>query len=182
MKKIVLASLLATGLMAAGNENYVGISYGKVKSDFSVTTNPGYVWVGGDTDFTDSAYNLTLGHYYGENGRVSATFTYVDGDDATDRSNGLTFSYDFILPLADNKLAIFVGPSVGYTWLKYDDGSNFSGIHYGAQAGAIVRLIENIEIEGGYRYLFENGEETYAGGKIDLDNVSMWYVGANFRF
>lgn len=181
MKKIVLASLLATGLMAAGNNDYVGISFGKVRSDFSVTTNPGYVYVG-NTDFTDSAYNLTLGHYYGENGRVSATFTYVDADASTDRSNGLTFSYDFILPVADNKLAFFAGPSVGYTWLKYNNGANYSGIHYGAEVGAIVRLVENVEIEGGYRYLFETGDETFAGGTIDLDNVSMWYIGANFRF
>ena len=46
MKKVVLATLLASGLMAAGNENYFGISGGRLDSNFNVKANPGYVFVG----------------------------------------------------------------------------------------------------------------------------------------
>jgi hypothetical protein len=30
---------------------------------------------------------------------------------------------------------------------------------YGAQAGAIARVVDNIEIEAGYRYLMETGDD-----------------------
>jgi opacity protein-like surface antigen len=178
MKKIVLASLLATGLMAAGNENYFGVSAGKLDSNFKVNPNPGFVVL--DTDFTDTAYHFTLGHYYGENGRISATYTYVNGEDS-DTSDAITLSYDFILPVAKT-FSLYAGPSLGYTRLDYSDGTDLSGFHYGAQAGAIARVVDNIEIEAGYRYLMETGDDDVTGGNIELDNVSMWYIGANIRF
>lgn len=178
MKKVALAILLASGLMAAGNQDYFGISVGNAKVDFSIKDG-----IGGTEKADDegTVVNLTLGHYYGEHGRVSATYTYIKSEDGVDDSDAITLSYDFILPLG-KMLALYAGPNIGYTRLEYDAGLDLSGIHYGAQAGAIVRIVPNVEIEGGYRYLFEKGSDRGVIGEIELDNMGMWYVGANFRF
>ncbi len=181
MKKIVLASLLATGLMAAGNENYFGISAGNAKMSFSASANG--ISTDGDTDGTQ--YTAVLGHYYGNTGRISAAYTYVNHDGDVDKSDAISFAYDFILPLAENKFSLYAGPVVGYT--RYEEpGLDLSGFHYGAQAGALVQIMDNIELEAGYRYLFETGSDSIdilgTSVKVEADDVKMWYVGANIRF
>jgi hypothetical protein len=181
MKKIVLASLLATGLMAAGNENYFGINVGNAKMSFSASANG--TAADGDTDGTQ--YTATLGHYYGNTGRISAAYTYVKHDAGVDNSDAISFAYDFILPIAENKFSLYAGPVIGYTRYK-EPGLDLSGFHYGAQAGTIVKVMDNIELEAGYRFLLETGSDTIdvsgTSVKVDADNVKMWYVGANFRF
>ncbi len=178
MKKVALIGLLSAGVMAADHYDYAGIHFGELKSEFSAHSGSGTA----HGDMKDSAYSLALGHYYGEQGRVSAMFTYADAEDYVDRSHVLSVSYDFLLPLVERSLAVFAGPSVGYTWLELEDGSDFNGIHYGGQAGVIIRLPNGVDLEGGYRYLVESGEMSDGGGKIELDNTSMWYIGANIRF
>lgn len=174
MKKIVLAALLASGLMAAGNQDYVGISAGEATTSLTASV-PGFAI---SADDTQTAYNLTLGHYYGDTGRVSATYTRVDYD--VEPVDALSLSYDFILPI-DKTFSVYVGPSIGYTWYK-DSLVDLSGFHYGAQAGVIVKIVNNIEIEAGYRYILETGSDTVSNVKVEIDNSKAWFVGANFRF
>lgn len=169
MKKIVLASLLVTGLMAGGNQDYFGISAGNAELEASSSL--------GNASTDGGQFTATLGHYYGDNGRISASYSYIKREQDVKNSDLLSFAYDFILPLADNKFSLYAGPVAGYTFYK-DYVVDFSGFHYGAQAGAIVRLVDNIEVEAGYRYLVETGSDL----GVDLDNVKMWYVGANIRF
>jgi len=74
---------------------------------------------------------------------------------------------------------------IGYTRYKEEVAGiklDLSGMHYGGEAGVIVRVINNIEVEGGYRYLIETGNDTVLGIKFDADTLKMWYVGVNFRF
>ncbi|MCL4432874.1 MAG: porin family protein [Epsilonproteobacteria bacterium] len=175
MKRIGLAVLLASGLMAAGNENYFGVSVGE--ADISLTASA--LGASATVDDTEKAYNITLGHYYGNRARVSATYTRVDYD--IDPIDALSFAYDFILPVADDKLGFYAGPVAGYTWYK-DSLLDLSGFHYGAHAGAIVKIADNFEIEAGYAYIFETGNDTVVGEKIEIDNAKKWYVGANIRF
>lgn len=169
MKKIVLASLLATGLMAAGHENYFGISAGNAELEASSSL--------GNASTDDGQFTATLGHYYGNNGRISASYSYIKREQDVKSSDVVSFAYDFILPLADSKFNLFAGPVVGYTFYK-DDIVDFSGLHYGAQAGAIARVTDKFEFEAGYRYLIETGSDL----GFDFDNIKMWYVGANIRF
>jgi len=169
MKKIVLSLLLAAGLMAAENSDYVGFTIGN--TDYRLDT------LGSNGSVDDTHYSLTLGHYY-ESSRVSATYSYVDGgDDNFDSNYAFSFAYDFILPLVEDTFSLYAGPVVGYTRLK-DDGINLSGIHYGGQAGAIVEVVENIELEVGYQFTMQTGSDN----GIDADYGKKWYVGANIRF
>ncbi len=177
MKRIVLASLFTSGLMAAGNDNYFGLSTGNAELSGNVAST--------DFDTDGTQYTATLGHYYGDTGRVSAAYTYVDREAGVDKADAISVAYDFILPLADNKFSLYAGPVLGYTW--YEESENglsldLSGFHYGAQAGAIVRLVDKIEIEAGYRFLLQTGSDTVLGVDVDADDVKIWYVGANLRF
>lgn len=173
MKKIALAVLLASGLMAAENADYFGVSFGNAELGIEVSTL--------DAETNGGQVSFTLGHYYGDTARAWAGYTYVKHDDGVDESDAFSVGYDFILPLAQNKFSLYAGPVIGYT--RYEEpGLDLSGFHYGAQAGVIVRFIDNIEFEAGYRYLKETGNETVLGVDVEADDLKMWYVGANLRF
>lgn len=169
MKKIVLVTMLATGLMAAGSDDYFGVSIGNatLKSSSSL----------GDGSTNGGQLTATLGHYYENTARISGSYTYIRRDAGVKNSDTASLAYDFILPLSDNKFGLYAGPVAGYTWYK-DDTANFSGFHYGAQAGAILRVANKLELEAGYRYFIETGSDL----GVNLDSLSMWYVGGNIRF
>lgn len=175
MKKIVLISLLASGLLAAGNENFIGISAGEAKSTVKASVGP-YSATGDDSE---TAYNVTFGHYYDDNGRVSGTYSHIDYS-GVDYSDALTFSYDFMLPLTGG-LSLYAGPSVGYLWYK-DSLIDLSGVTYGVQGGVNYRLADDIELDAGYRYVMVNGDDNYLGVKVELEDVKAWYLGVNVRF
>jgi len=177
MKKIVLATLLATGLMAADNANYFGINVGNAKLKVDASGSG----INDSATIDGTQYTAVLGHYYGDTGRISAAYTYIKHDAGVDNSDAFSVAYDFILPVVENRFSLYAGPVVGYTEYK-ESNLDLSGFHYGAQAGAIVRVIDKIELEAGYRYLEETGKDTFGGATIKANNVQMWYVGANIRF
>jgi opacity protein-like surface antigen len=174
MKKVALAALLATGLMAAGNEDYFGVSVGEAKS--SVTASDGTS--SATVDDTEGAYNLALGHYY-ENSRIALTYTHLDLDNV-DTSEALTLSYDFFYTVGRG-LNVFAGPGIGYAWIK-DDAVDLSGFMYGGEAGAQLRINSGLELEAGYRYMRATGSDNDSGTKVELDDLATWYIGANIRF
>ncbi len=180
MKKIVLAALLAgCGLMGAENVAFIGVSMGNTELKTSTGT--------GDFESKndDTHYTATLGQYVGENGRVSLSYTYIEPTGHVQNSDGVSLGFDFIIPVVENAFLLYAGPIIGYTRFEQESAGlelDLSGMHYGAQAGGIVRIVKNIEIEGGYRYLVETGSDSVLGVDIDADELRMWYVGANFRF
>lgn len=179
MKKIALAAVLAAGLMGAENVPFIGVSVGntELKSTVNVT---GY-----ESKVDDTHYTATLGQYLGENGRVYLSYTYVEPKHNVKNSDGASLGFDLILPVIDNALFLYAGPVVGYTRFEQESAGiklDLSGLHYGGQAGAIVRVMNNIEIEGGYRYLIQTGSDTLVGVTVDADTLRMWYIGANLRF
>lgn len=180
MKKIVLATLLAgCGLMGSENVSFIGASIGKTDLKTSVEV------VGLESTKEDTHYTATLGQYVGDNGRVSLSYTYVEPTGNIQNSDGVSFAYDFIIPIVDNTFLLYAGPVIGYTRFEKESLGlklDLSGMHYGAQAGGILRIVNNIEIEGGYRYLVETGSDSVLGINVDADELRMWYVGANIRF
>jgi len=179
MKKIVLATLLASGLMAADNVSFIGASIGnaelKTKADA----------INYESKNDDTHYTGTIGQYVGNNGRISLSYTYVEPVNNVKHSDGASLAFDFIVPVVENVFMLYAGPVVGYTRYEEEVAGfklDLSGLHYGAQAGVIARVMNNIEVEGGYRYLIETGSDTVLGVNVDADTLRMWYVGANFRF
>lgn len=180
MKKILLVALLgACGLMGADNVPYIGVSVGNAELKTSVGSS------NFESKYDDTHYTATLGQYVGENGRVSLSYSYVEPSGNVQHSDAASLAFDFILPVIDNTLLLYVGPVIGYTRFEQEAIGlklDISGMHYGGQAGAIVRIVNNIEIEGGYRYLVETGKDTVIGVDVNADDLRMWYVGVNFRF
>ena len=180
MKKIILAGLLVgCGLMGAENVSFIGASIGNAELQTSV----GEGSFESNNDATH--YTGTVGQYVGENARVSLSYTYVEPTGNVKHSDGLSLAIDFVLPVVEDTFLLYVGPVVGYTRFEEEASGldlDLSGLHYGAQAGAIVRIVKNIEIEGGYRYLVETGSDSVLGASVEADDLRMWYVGANFRF
>ncbi|MDO9265647.1 MAG: outer membrane beta-barrel protein [Sulfurimonas sp.] len=174
-----MALLAGCGLMGADNVPYIGVSVGNAELKTSVDI------VNFESKNDDTHYTATLGQYVGDNGRVSLSYTYVEPTGNVQNSDAASLAFDFILPVIDNTLLLYVGPVIGYTRFEEEAAGlkrDLSGIHYGGQAGAIVRIVNNIEIEGGYRYLVETGKDTVLGVDVEADNLRMWYAGVNFRF
>ena len=180
MKKILLVALLAgCGLMGADNVPYIGASVGNAELKTSIGTG------NFESKHNDTHYTGTVGQYVGNYGRVSLSYTYVEPTGYVKNSDGVSLAFDYVLPLVENTFSLYLGPVIGYTRFEEEAAGvklDLSGMHYGAQAGAIVRILPNIEIDGGYRYLVETGSDTVAGVKVNADDLRMWYVGANFRF
>lgn len=179
MKKIALAVMLAGGLMGADNVAFIGASVGNVELTSNVSS------VGYESKVNDTHYTATLGQYVGTNGRISLSYTYVEPTGHVKHSDGASLAFDFMLPIIDNTFFLYAGPVVGYTRFEEEASGiklDLSGLHYGGQAGAIFRVMNNIEAEGGYRYLIETGSDTLLGANVDADKLRMWYVGVNLRF
>jgi len=180
MKKIVLSVLLVCyGLMGAENVSFIGASIGN--TELKTSTGVGSF----ESKNDDTHYTGTLGQYVGENGRVSLSYTYVEPTGHVVNSDGVSLAFDVMIPIIENTFLLYAGPVIGYTRCKEEAAGlklDLSGMHYGAQAGVIFRVVNNIEIEGGYRYLVETGQESVLGVEIDADDLHVWYVGANLRF
>jgi hypothetical protein len=179
MKKVLLTALLAGGLMGAENVPFIGVSVGNV--EFKSEAHA----VNYESKVDDTHYTATLGQYLGDNGRVSLSYTYVEPVNNVKLSDGASLAYDLVLPIIDNAFFVYAGPVVGYTRFEEEAAGiklDLSGLHYGGQAGAIVRVMKNIEVEGGYRYLIETGSDTVLGVDVEADTLKMWYIGANLRF
>jgi len=154
MKKMALIVLLFSGLMAQENEDYVHLSAGNAQ--IKATSSAAGISSDVKTDGTQGT--LSLGHYYENKARVYASYTYINHDTGVDSSDTFSLGYDFILPVDKKLFSLYAGPVLGYT--RYIEPEiDLSGFHYGAQAGALVRIADNIEIDGGYRYLFETGKD-----------------------
>ncbi len=180
MKKVFLATLLATaGLMGADNVGFIGVSVGnaELKSSIGPTSHEARV--------DDTHYTATLGQYIGDNGRIALSYSYVEPTNNIKNSDAASLAFDFLVPVVDNTFMLYAGPVIGYTRYIEEAAAlklDLSGLHYGAEAGVIVRLVSTIELEAGYRYLIETGSDTVVGINVDPDTLRMWYMGANLRF
>lgn len=179
MKKIALAVLLASGLMAADSGMYVGFDVGSTEYDYDVSLNGGSE---GGTDDGGSA-TLKVGYYFDKNSRVYGSYQNVNTD------GGDTFSvsvgYDYLY--GSNDFKPFVGVIAGYGSSSDDDGvMDISGAVYGAQVGVNYAFNANFSAEAGYRYMKSNMEDSMSEEgvdvKVEIDPISNWFVGVNYKF
>lgn len=180
MKKIALAVLLASGLMAADSGNYIGIDIGNTKFDMKASAN------GVSVEESDDGGSLTLklGNYLDKNSRAYISYQNinVDGGDAYHFGIG----YDYLI--GDNDIKPFVGGYVGYGSAEVDGYSelDISGVVFGAQAGVNYAINDNFSVEAGYRYMKSNMEDTITVSgvdvKLEIDPISNWFAGINYKF
>lgn len=169
MKKIVFLAVISASLCASQNSDYVGVGVGQswLKIDNSVkkVTNSGL------------SGTFVLGHKYGDYGRFYASGTYISSSENVDNSALFSVVYDFMLPVVDNVFSLYAGPNVGYT--MYTEGNvDLSGVHYGAEVGAVVDITKRVELEAGYRYLKETGTD----GSMQATSLQSAYFQLNISF
>lgn len=179
MKKIVLASLLATGLMAADSGIYVGVDIGNTAVEMDTTIN------GSKSTVKDDAGSQTykIGYYLNKNNRVGAYYQRVNVDGGSSSSYG--FGYDYLI--GNDALQPMVGVMIGRGSMTVDGTTvDIAGITYGAQVGLNYAINENFSVEAGYRYLKSNMEDTISGpggtAKLEIDPIKNWFIGANYKF
>lgn len=180
MKKIVLAVLLASGLMAADSGNYIGIDVGNTDFDMKVSA----LGVSAEESDDGGSVTLKLGYYYDKNSRVYISYQDVDVDDADAYHIGI--GYDYLIGNYD--LKPFIGGFVGYGSAEIDiaPSADIAGMIFGVQAGINYAINGNFSVEAGYRYMKSNMEDTITVSGIDIkgevDPISNWFVGVNYKF
>lgn len=188
MKKIALAVLLASGLMAADSGMYVGADIGKtkggIKYNYQDTAIPANNESGKDSDDGVSE-TLKVGYYLNSNNRVYAAI-HISNMDYTDTRN-FGVGYDYLI--GSGALKPFMGVMAGYTKNEISDDDitiDVDGMYYGAQLGVNYGLNENLSLEAGYRYMKSNADFDIASGteseKVEIDYISNWFVGVNYKF
>jgi opacity protein-like surface antigen len=179
MKKIALAVLLASGLMAADSGVFVGADIGVTKFDEKAS------WSGGSEEISDDGGSQTLkvGYYFDKNSRAGICYQNINVEDGSAYHIGL--GYDYLI--GSNDIKPFVGAFIGYGSFEDDDGiMDISGAVFGAQAGVNYAINENFSAEVGYRYMKSNMEDTITVSgvdvKVEIDPISNWFVGVNYKF
>lgn len=179
MKKVALAALLASGLMAADNGVYVGIDIGNTEVEMDTTVN------GSSSTVKDDGGSQTykIGYYLNQNNRMSAFYQHVNVDGGSSSSYGL--GYDYLI--GNNAFKPFVGILVGHGSLKVDGTTvDITGMLYGVQAGLDYAFNENFSAEAGYSYMKSNMEDSISGpggiATFEIDPIKNWFVGVNYKF
>ncbi|MBU1218101.1 porin family protein [bacterium] len=179
MKKIALAVLLSSGLMAAESGFYVGADIGNTAMDMTTTFN------GDKTTVSDDGGSQTLkvGYYIDKNNRASAFYQNVNVDGGDVYAYGI--GYDYLI--GDSAFKPFIGAQLGYGSVKADGTTvDIAGITYGAQAGINYAVNENFSLEAGYRYLITNMEDSISGpggtATFEIDSLKNWFIGVNYKF
>jgi opacity protein-like surface antigen len=182
MKKIVLASLLASGLMAADSGMYLGVDLGNTEGNFEASA-PSIGFTQSSTE-DGSSQTLKVGYYFDKNSRISAFFHNVNVDNGDAQTYGI--GYDYLI--GDSAFKPFIGALAGYGSYQEDAVSdvNVAGMIYGAQVGLNYAFNEDFSAEVGYRYLKSNMEDStiVSGQNVNFEITALknWFVGVNYKF
>lgn len=180
MKKMAIAVLLASGLMAADSGNYIGFDLGSTKFDMKASA----AGVSAEESDDGGSQTLKVGYYFDKNSRTFMSYQNinVDGGDAYYYGIG----YDYLI--GDNDIKPFVGGFVGYGSSEVDayPDLDMAGVVFGAQVGVNYAVNENFSVEAGYRYMKSNMEDTITIAGVDvkseIDPITNWFVGVNYKF
>lgn len=198
MKKLNLiasASVLAFASTAATADVFVGITAGKVDSNFD--NSSGVHAQGGDFDkaiHKDSTYGFRVG-VIDEDSRAYITYENASNDYQSTwkaRQEHLTGSYDKLFPINHHGTSLFAGGTLGVTKLTNESKGTSRDSDYGyaagVQAGVLQQVADNFSIEGGYKYLKHNASvevnqhDGSQNGSTKLTSTSTIYMGLNYQF
>jgi opacity protein-like surface antigen len=183
-KKIATTFLCATVLgsgLYAENKPFIGleVGYATVQGDVSGFF-PGDIIR--DYEGSDVEYGFRLG-LQNESWRTTLVFNYFDSTSDGHKQNyekGLISVDYFILNEMDNPLKPYIGANVGYINYESTDNIDMSGAIYGAQAGFVYSMTDNIDLDLMYRYSLSSA--TQDDRDASLDHVGSVVIGLNFEF
>lgn len=194
---LAVASLVASGV-AAQETRFVGGVLGQSSSNYNESSRASVQMPGVNFDHiidNSSSWGLRVGADHTRS-RYYLSYDYVSDSDhraAKIREQGLSFSYDLMLPLGDST-RLFGGATAGVDYLSQKTSGyrndNDWGLNAGLQVGVLQLLAENLELEAGYRYARHSNAEVdfkpRAGGgnagTARLRSDEQLYLGLNWRF
>lgn len=191
----VVAGFMATGAMAQENL-FVGGTLGQTSSNYSESSRAHAMMSGVDFDgiIDDSgAWGIRFGNdqthsrYYLSYDYVSDSYRSL----ASIRQQTLGASYDLMLPVG--AVRFFGGASAGVSHVKQNSNGFRNdtewGLYAGLQAGALLNIAPDVDLEAGYRYAKHDGVDLrfksksgIHSGSADLKSTEQFYLGVNWRF
>jgi opacity protein-like surface antigen len=188
MKKIVLAGLLASGLMAADSGLYVGVEYGAAKNSTTKDWDSGYSYTG-DNNYKDVKFKVGSGTDGGV--KFQGTLSLISFDEYvfSDKSKKTTeFGFDIIKEFE-------VAPSI-YPFLKAGLGistmdvegyteDSIIGVSFNLGAGVSYKVIDHLYLLAGVDYVgrkWQDIEDSSGDTASTTDSAFKPYVGVNYRF
>lgn len=187
MKKIALAALLGTSLMAADSGMYIGAEYGMVKNTTTMDITPGGT-VEGDNDYNDIKIKIGSGTDGGVKFQGSVSFITFDEmvfDGVNDKL--IEFGFDVIKEFE-------VTPSF-YPFLKVGMGAgsmdvegytddNIWEVSFNIGAGVSYEVVDHLYLLAGVDYVGRKWQDIEFGSATlsTTDSGIKSYVGMNYRF
>lgn len=187
MKKIVLATLVATGLMAAESSVYIGLDYGKASN-----TSTGDYSSGGSLDIDNDYSDLKFKVGYGADGEVKLQMTVssVTFDKAVfDNTNKqlIEVGFDAIKEFeATKELYPFVkiGFGIGSMTVEGYNQSSIAEVSFNIGAGVSYKVVDHLYLLAGVDYIGRKWQDieypTYTVSATDSGFKP--YLGMNYRF
>lgn len=122
----------------------------------------------------DVSYGLRLGAE-NEEWRTMFVINYYDSDVHNVEKAFLALDYFFLKSNTANNYALqpYLGLNVGY--MNYESSTeDVSGLIYGGQAGIVLDVMSNIDLDVGYRYSLSSSDE--------FDHTGEVIFGINYKF
>lgn len=195
MKKIIMASMLLSGISLFAGEYFVGANLSSadtgIKISGTVTINSTTYSAGYKDSDRDTNLNAKFGYidnsarYYIQTGKLF--------DKGTTEYKSTTINYDRLLNKTVSGFIPFVGLHIGRGEGKIY-GLKDTGNEYGIQAGILNNINDKAQFEAGVRHTFTSAKltasqsGTYVGhtysvnGELSSDDVTALYVGLNYKF
>lgn len=187
MVKKIATVLLCTAL---GSTLYaredISASKGFIGLELGYATVQGDVgWLNGsipDYKGSDVEYGIRIGAQE-KDWRATFSFNYFDGEEDGKKQNyekGLLSVDYFFLGANESNFRPFLGANVGYANYESTNEIDMSGFIYGAQAGFVLAIAENIDMDILYRYSISNA--TQEEHTAELDHIGSVVVGINYVY
>jgi len=173
MKKIILTMMLMASISQA--QGFFGIEVG------TQTLNSNF-----NTEDTGTVYGFKFGSQQ-TNWRTSFGYNYFDSGDSKLTQNLLYVSADYIFTNEVEVIRPYIGGNVGYTFFDYDGNEVDNSFSYGLQAGVILNLDYNFNIDVGAKYTLYSNSVTYPYYYEDyyieaFDDSLSFTIGLNYKF
>jgi len=168
---VLLCALLGSGLQAeeiSESQKFIGV-------EVSITEVQGEAISRLDDRTSEgTSFGIRLGAE-NEEWRTMFTFNYFDNEGRNVEKLFLSIDYFFLKQniIDSYLLQPYFGVNVGY--MNYESiGVDEDGMTYGGQGGLIVNLIEQIDLDLGYRYTLSSANA--------LDHTSEIVFGLNYKY
>lgn len=195
-KSLIVAGLLLAGsslLADDANKLFVGIGA-------NIGTGEQTASIAGISATADGDYDsipITFGYITSDGDRFKISYQKInadynwDGETYKDKFTGFDFDYDWtIQSWKANKVLPYLGVGIGF--YKYDGSAEYlvgnedlKGVALNLNAGILYQLVDNIDIELGYKFKHIKWQDIrlLSGYTLEQeDDIGSLYIGLNYKF